>query len=79
MLAEGGPKEMVNLYKRLIVHQGPAAAGQTAEDADRADFYEFKATRALEDFFLDFFKRDLRAIYNGLQEQTTIPTGKKGE
>ena len=35
-LAEGGPKEMVNLYKRLIVHQGPAAAGQTAEDADRA-------------------------------------------
>ena len=30
MLAEGGPKEMVNLYKRLIVHQGPAAAGQTA-------------------------------------------------
>lgn len=50
-----------------------------AEDADRADFYEFKATRALEDFFLDFFKRDLRAIYNGLQEQTTIPTGKKGE
>ena len=48
-----------------------------AEDADRADFYEFKATRALEDFFLDFFKRDLRAIYDGLQGFSD--DGKRGE
>lgn len=34
------------------------------DDTDRADFYEFKATRALEDYFLDFFKRDLQAIYD---------------
>lgn len=49
-----------------------------AEDADRADYYEFKATRALEDYFLELFKRDLQAIYTALQEQTTIPTEKKG-
>lgn len=35
-----------------------------AEDSDRADYYEFKAARALEDYFLDLFKRDLQAIYN---------------
>ena len=36
------------------------------DDTERADYYEFKATRALEDFFLDFFQKDLQAIYNEL-------------
>ena len=37
-----------------------------ADDTDMADYYEFKATRALEDSFLDFFQKDLQAIYNEL-------------
>ena len=37
-----------------------------ADDTDRADYYEFKAARALEDFFLDFFQKDLQAIYDEL-------------
>ena len=36
------------------------------DDTERADYYEFKATRALEDFFLDFFQKDLQAVYDEL-------------
>ena len=40
----------------------------STDDAERADYYEFKATRVLEDFFLDFFQKNLQAIYNELQQ-----------
>lgn len=46
-----------------------AKFSEQAKDAraEQEEFFEWKASKALEDFFLDFFKRDLKGMYDSLK------------
>lgn len=39
-------------------------AGEQVQEPELKEFYEWKATKILDDFFLDFLAYDLKAIYN---------------
>lgn len=66
-----GDKDFYTALERAAYWQQNAA-----EDGEHDDYYEFKATRALEDYFLDFFKRDLQAIYKELTTAQNFPRQK---